>query len=186
MSFCIHCHPFDEIPGAEVLHIRCLFCFALIKGNHTVCIIVHYYERKLRLHLALWSKKKRKSWQILQATTDSKSWRDYSKITSNHYTHLCLLCFVKTAESSCGSAAFLGYRGHKSITDLEAGITNLELCMTFNTKSTYSGLFFWRTKFEHLPMNVPAVMYLLHIFKTYSSYQCLLGLCLCPEYCWMS
>ena len=170
MSFCTRCHPLDEIPGAEVLHIRCLFCSALIKGNWTVCIIVCVLLwQKIRSPLALWSKKKRKSWQICQSTRDTQSWRDYSKITSNRYTHFCLLRFVKTAQSSCGSASFLGYGGHKSITDLEAGIPNLELCLTFNTKSTHSGLFFWRTKFEHSPMNIPAVVYIVHIFKTYSS-----------------
>ena len=167
MSFCIHCHPLDETPGAQVLCIRCLFRFALIKGNRTVCILVCVLPwEKIRLHLALWSKKRRKLWQILHSTSDTESWRDYSKITSNRYTLFSLLCFVKAAQNSCGSASFLGYCQHKSTPDLEASIPNLELCMTFNSKSTFSSLFFWRSKFEHLSMNIPAVVYILHIFKT--------------------
>lgn len=123
LPFCIHHNPLHKIPGAEVLHISCLFCFVLVKGNWTVCIIVWVFLwQKIRFHL--WSKKKRKPWQILQSIRDNESWKDYSNITSNGYTHFCLLHFVKTAESICGSASSLGYRGHKLFTDLEARILN--------------------------------------------------------------
>lgn len=146
------------------------------------CIIVYLSQRKLDYTLHFEAKRESHG-KILQSTGDTESWRDYSKLTSNCNIHFCLLHLVRTPESSWGSASFLCYCGQKSTTHLEAAIQNNEICMKFNATSTYSSLFFRKTKFEHLPMNISAVMYIVHIFKTCSSSQSLLGLCLCPEYC---
>lgn len=135
MSFCIYCHPLDEIPVAEIL---CLFCFALMKRNWTVFVAVSYYERKLH-YSSLFKAKRRERivfFFFLQSTRDNETWWDYSKIISNHCTHFCLLHFLKTAESHCRSSSFLRYHRHKSNTDSETGVSNLKLCMTFSTKPT--------------------------------------------------
>lgn len=107
---------------------------------------------------------------FLQSTIiDTETWWDYAKIINNHCTHFCLLHFLKTAESHCRSASFLRYHRHKSKTDLETGVSNLKLCMTFSTKPTWSGMFFWRIKFEHLFRNIPVLAYIVHILKTHFS-----------------
>lgn len=112
--FWICCHPLEEITGAEGLHIRCCFCFALIMGNQFVCIIDYVLLwKKIRLHLEVKRRGNCGRFQHLQQILNHEETIQKSQAIIT----LILACFISWKQQSClRSAAFPGYCGHNYIT----------------------------------------------------------------------
>lgn len=183
MYFSIHCHLLDEIPGAKVLHVRCFFCFAPREENWTVHFLVCVLLlEKFRLHLAHWNKKKRKLSQILQCRRDTE--RLLKKSQANiTFTFACFVLWRQQREV-CGSASFLSYRGCKSITDLEASISDLELCVKFNSHHIvvyFSEEPVWALAYEYSTCGVHT--YWRHIRVSNVSWDGACALNILPEFC---